>query len=323
MYASLASLLMMAVVAATPVEMKFVQVSPTFHEADDINRSADENRAVVLIQGLCIHPFSSTRVDQADWQGWQRSESALVKTLAKDSDMFAVCYGQNLAVEQVAESSQLVCHLDRLKEIGYTEIVLVGHSAGGLIARHFVEDHPDAGVTKVIQVCSPNGGSSWGNAELGVRQGQESFLGSLTRQGRECCLAGRCQKKIPDNVEFVCLVGHYELQLGVNYSFAVWRGRTVTISVNKELRGDGIVSSERQWPPDLQQQRIPVVVLPIDHVRAVRSRVAINKIADLIREKQPRLAADEVEKVRLQLFRNPTDAEVSVVLNGVSEPRSQ
>ena len=50
---------------------------------------------------------------------------------------------------------------------------LVGYSAGALIARYFVEDSPDYGVTKVIQVCAPNGGSGWGKLTAGVRQSQE------------------------------------------------------------------------------------------------------------------------------------------------------
>ena len=298
MYASLLSVWMLGVVVATPIDVKFAQVSPASTEAGGLTRSANQQRAVVLIQGLAIHPFSGSNVDKADWQGWQSSTSAVVTALGKNSDVFAVAYSQNCAVAGIADSPEFAASIARLKSAGYREIVLVGHSAGGLIARHFVEDHPDSGVTKVIQVCSPNGGSSWGNAECGVCDRQEVFLGSLTRQARETCLTERGCKKIPENVEFVCLVGHFELKVDVNYSFAVWKGHTVTINANKQFRGDGIVSSECQWTPDLQLQGIPAVVLSVNHVRAMRSQAAINKIAELVREKQPRLSPEEVATTR-------------------------
>ena len=294
MYASLLSICMLGVVTTTPIEVKFAQVSPAPVEAELVTRSTNQRRAVILIQGLAIHPFSGGNADKANWQGWQSPTSAIVATLGKDSDVFALSYSQNCALAEIADSPELTANIASLKSAGYREIVLVGHSAGGVIARQFVEDHPESGVTKVIQVCSPNGGSSWGKAECGVCDRQELFLGSLTREARELCLTQRDCKKIPTNVEFVCLVGHYELKLDLSYSFAVWKGHTVTIAANKQFRGDGIVSSERQWTPDLQQQGIPAVVLPVNHIRAMRNSAAIEKIAELVREKQRRLSPTEV-----------------------------
>lgn len=49
-------------------------------------------------------------------------------------------------------------------------IVLVGHSAGGIVARLFMVRHPDAGITGLVTIASPHLGTS--AAEMG------SFIGS-------------------------------------------------------------------------------------------------------------------------------------------------
>lgn len=49
-------------------------------------------------------------------------------------------------------------------------IVLVGHSAGGVVARLFMVRHPDAGITGLVTIASPHLGTS--SAEMG------SFVGS-------------------------------------------------------------------------------------------------------------------------------------------------
>jgi hypothetical protein len=299
---------------ASGVEIEFSQEAPTAKGVEVPKKSAAQKRAVVLIHGLSLHPFSSDDVARANLQGWQLAGSSLVESLAKKADVFAMSYSQDVAYTAIAESEDLRRHIASLKEAGYSEIALVGHSAGGLIARHFVEDHPDSGVTKVVQVCSPNGGSTWGHAEICIRNGQELFLNALTNGERELCLAGRCEKKIPEQVQFVCVVGHQSLEVDVRYSVPLWRGRTINVSANKQFCGDGIVSTECQWPPDLRAQQVPVVALPIYHVRAMRNATAIEKIVELVEQDQPRLSADAVARLTEELL-GETEGQVSLLLH--------
>jgi pimeloyl-ACP methyl ester carboxylesterase len=178
----------------------------------------------------------------------------------------------------------LVRRVTRLKKLGYSEIVLVGHSAGGLIARHLVEDYPDAGVTKVIQVCAPNGGSLWGDFRVGVRKNQEAFVTSLSYEGRAQCLKCRADKKIPAHVQFVCVMGHM---------------------TGPFRPGDGVVYSDCQWTDDLRQQCIPVVAWRVDHQSVVRGRTFAPQLAQLVREMHPRWEVERVNREKGKLFPNP------------------
>lgn len=280
MYAAVQMVWVSVLVGALPTETKFVQVMPPAKEAAEFKRSAGEARAIVLIQGLAIHPFSNKNVPKAVFRDWQKMDSVLVKALAEEGDVFAFAYGQNVAVEEIAALPCLGENVSRLKKLGYRDIVLVGHSAGGLIARHFVEDYPEAGVTKVIQICTPNGGSSLGNLKSAVRESQEVFVESLSKKSRELCLKKRSDKAVPKQVEFVCLVG------------------------NGAKTGDGIVSCRCQWTEDLQKQGIPALAFSTDHFAMVRSKEGAQKIADLVREPYPRWDANEVADARKRIFKD-------------------
>ena len=60
----------------------------------------------------------------------------------------------------------------------------------------------------MIQVSPPNGGSSWGKRTGSVRQSQEVFLTSLTKESRQAAdSASGADKSIPPDVQFVCVVG--------------------------------------------------------------------------------------------------------------------
>jgi pimeloyl-ACP methyl ester carboxylesterase len=258
---------------AEPVEVQFVQVAPQERPSGEWHRSSGRRRAVVLIQGLKPHPFNKDNAAKPTLRDWQTPGSPLVKRLAADADVYAFCYGQTVAVDEIAAHPALWGGTLRLREMGYREVVAVGYSAGGVIARRLVEDYPDAGVTKVVQVCTPNAGSGWAKLNA-VRKNQKPFLESLTKEERRRELKSRLDVIIPDNVEFVCVVGT-----------GVWVG-------------DGIVSSRSQWTPDLQAQGIPAVTVPTDHLSAVRSSVGDETIADLVRTSQPRWSQARVAAAR-------------------------
>jgi len=259
-----------------PVEIKLAQVAPAL-KGSELRRSAGETRAVILLHGLHPHPVRDSSAARADFSGWEESDSALVKALRRDADVFSIAYSQQMPVETVAESPILRKHIDSIRRLGYSEIVLVGFSAGALISRYYVEDQPDCGVNKVIQVCAPNGGTSWGKFTPGVRQSQEPFLQSLSKESRKLASWSREGKRIPPNVEFVVVVGSL-------------------VRV-----GDGLVRADSQWTRELQDQGVPAVVLRTSHLTAMRSKSVSAKIAELVREPQPRWTPAEVEAARIRI----------------------
>src|SRR5262245_44306630 len=145
-------------VAHAHVQTLFVKVGP---RPNVVQRTEGQDRAVVLIHGLGLHMISQEKAVKPYLRPYQQPDSALVHRLARDSDVYALAYGQNAPIEVIATSPAIADHIRWLRAAGYTQIVLIGHSAGGLVARHLVEDRPDLGVTRVIQVCAPNGGSGW------------------------------------------------------------------------------------------------------------------------------------------------------------------
>ncbi len=260
-------------VGAEPVEVQFVQVAPAERAWEDWRRSAGERRAVVLIQGLKPHPFSKDAPARTELRDWQRPGSSLVRRLAADADVYAFCYGQTVAVDDIASHPALWGGTLRLRDLGYREVVVVGYSAGGVIARRLVEDYPDAGVTKVVQVCAPNAGSGW--AKLGaVRKSQKPFLQSLTKEQRRREIGSRLDVNVPDDVEFVCVVGT-----------GAWTG-------------DGVVAARSQWPSDLQAQGVPAVEVRTDHLSAVRAAAGEDAIAGAVRTPQPRWSPARVAAAR-------------------------
>ncbi len=261
--------------APTPaVEVLFVKVGPN---ARVVGRSAGQERAVVLIHGLTLHPISRDKVAKAQLRPWQQQDSTLVKEVSRHADVYALAYGQTTPCERIAESPLLLNHLRSLKKSGYREIVLVGHSAGGLIARQIVEDHDDIGITKVIQVCSPNGGSNWA-ALKAARTVQKPFLASLTHAAREKFLKERKDKRIPAAIQFACVVAIVH------------------------LGGDMLVSCKSQWTEDLQAQGIPAHLLKTSHWDAVRSPKGAELLGRLVDAAQNRWDERTVREARKKLL---------------------
>jgi pimeloyl-ACP methyl ester carboxylesterase len=275
MPASLSAVCALAL-ALPPVETAFVQVAPAYREAAACQRSPGQARAIVLIHGLLPHPFSRDSVARPLFHEWQKPGSLLVKRLGQGSDVFAFAYGQNVPAGEVAESLALSEDVRRLQALGYREIVLVGHSAGGVIAREFVEDNPGSAVTKVIQVCAPNGGSGWASMHA-VRANQIDFLASLTKSTRRRTLSARAGKTIPAHVDFACVVG------------------TGTVV------GDGLVRASCQWTEELQRQGIPAYPLGTSHWSAVRGKKGAELLAELARAPQPRWDARQVAAARRRM----------------------
>lgn len=256
------------------VPTQFMQVAPP---SQIPRRSPDKQRAVILIHGLGLHVFNVEKAITPQMRIWQQPDSPLVTRLAKDSDVFSFAYGQTAAVEEIATLLPLAKQVQALKAIGYTQIVLIGHSAGALIARHLVEDHKDLGVTRVIQVCPPNDGSRWASLRT-ARGPQVPFLLSMTRGNRQKVLEQRAEKRIPDTIEFACVIG------------------------SCHLLGDGIVFSRSQWPASLQEQGIPAYLLRTTHLDAMTNARAPELLGKLAVEPMPRWTQEEVEKARKQLL---------------------
>ena len=63
--------------------------------------------------------------------------------------------------------------------------------------------------------------------------------------------------------------------------------------------GDGLVRYDSQWPPDLQRQGVPVVVLPVPHLTAMHSKLVAQALADLVRTPQHRWTPAQVEAARV------------------------
>ncbi len=263
--------------AETPkVETIFQKVAPA-KPAD--GRTPGQQRAVVLIHGLGLHPISKDRATRAILRSWQKPDSLLVKELSRHADVYAFAYGQITSVDKVPEAAGLARHVRALRKAGYREVVLVGHSAGGLVARHMVEDYPEAGVTKVIQVCSPNTGATLAALRL-ARDVQLAFFTSLGKAARKALLTKRQDLRIPTTVQFACVVG----RIG--------------------LGGDGVVSCGSQWSEDLQKQGIPAHVLRTTHWDAVRGARGAELIGRLVRDPQPRWKDEQVSQARKKLLGN-------------------
>ncbi len=231
---------------------------------------------MVLLHGYRPYP-SEEAVAHADFRDWQRPTALLVKELAKDSDVFSYGYGQNASVDAIVAAGGLADGVRQLRRVGYRDVVLVGHSAGALVARHFVEDNPDAGVTKLIQVCPPNGGTR--AATLTLFKSQRPFLDSLTPEGREMCLKERAAKTIPNAVQCVCILS------------------------NADGDSDGLVRCDCQWTPDLQRQGIPVVTIKVAHRTVPRVANGVAAIAAAVRQEQPRWKPERVLAMKNELFK--------------------
>ncbi|MFQ3591872.1 MAG: alpha/beta fold hydrolase [Gemmataceae bacterium] len=268
------ALSMLLPAAEPPLESLFVKAGPNPFV---VGRTPGQTRAIVLIHGLSLHLFSREKIVQARPRTWQAATSPLVHRLAREGDVYAFAYSQTAPVERIAERTELVRHIRRLVQEGYREIVLIGHSAGGLIARQLVEDHPDCGVTRVVQVNAPNAGSPWAALKVS-REAQTAFFASLSVAAREKWLNQRRETVLPATVQFACVVG------------------------NLRLGGDGVVSCRSQWTEDLQRQGVPAFALPLGHRETITTPKGIELLGQLVTGPLPRWDAAKIKATREHLL---------------------
>jgi pimeloyl-ACP methyl ester carboxylesterase len=279
---SLLTPLVLLVLAAPPARWALVQVGPSCPPGYGA-RTPGQERAVILIHGLGLHPFNKSRVQTPALRSWQEPTSALVRHLVPHADVYAFCYVQNAPVEQLVEHCRLPDVVRFLRNWGYREVVLVGHSAGGLLARHLVEDYPEAGATKVIQVCAPNAGSSWAAVPVGIpyseaHLNQLPFLASLTCSSRQRVLHQRVSRRVPPGVEFACVIG------------------------SCRVGGDGLVLGRSQWTEDLQEQGVPAFPVRVTHWDAMMTNRTAELIAGLVRTPVPRWTSSQVDQARKSML---------------------
>ena len=232
----------------------------------------------MLINGLFVHPVRPARATRPWRREWQEPRSDLVKALAKEFDVFAFGYAQTVSVDEVAHAPGLRDAVLRLRKGGYKEVVLVGHSAGGVIARLFVESYPDAGVTKVIAVAAPFAGAEAATVKLGYPRVQAPFVQSLAPEVRTE-IAKANKNPLGKDVEMACVVCKL-----------------------KRVETDGLVYIRSQWTDDLQRCGVPAAFAPVSHFDAMLNPISIKTICDLAREKLTRWSPDEAEKARKVLF---------------------
>ncbi len=237
-------------------------------------KPVEKGRALVLIPGLHVHPLRPTKATKPELRAWQLPKSELVKALAKDFDVFAFGYAQTVSVDGIAQAPGLRDAVANLRKSGYKEIVLVGHSAGGVIGRQFVEVNPNAGVSRVIAVGSPFAGAEMATLNVGFPKVQAPFVKSLAPEVRKD--ATRTSKfALGPDMEFACVVCKL-----------------------KRAETDGVVQVRSQWPEDLQQLGVPAVLSQVAHTEAMCDADTAKLIAELANGKLTRWSADEVTAAR-------------------------
>jgi pimeloyl-ACP methyl ester carboxylesterase len=245
----------LAVATPPPVEGLWAKVSPP---------RTPKNRVVVLVPGLFLNPLDAELSAKPVFRRWQQPDSELVKALAADSDVYAFTYNQVAPLEATATACGLGKRVRDLRLRGYSEVVLVGHSAGGLLARHLVEDEPKCGVDRLIQVAAPNTGSPLAALKT-AKAVQRPFLSSLGLDHRRALLKKRDELLVPERVEMACVVCRW-------------------------LAGcDGIVSLSSQYSECLQKQGVPAFRVRAGHSSAMSDDDVIRLVATLAKGPIPRL----------------------------------
>lgn len=283
---TLTALVMMPLFGVTDLPTAVWQVAPVVraeYDGQPLELRKTKDRAAFLVHGLMLHPIRQEKSFKTELHDWQLPKSGLVQALAADFDVYSFSYAQTTAVDAVASTPGMRNHIRKLRRAGYKEIVLIGHSAGGIIIRQFAERYPDSGVTKVIEVAAPNGGSDLAMISVGLPKPQVSFIKSLAPPVRTAI--SQDGPKLSDKLEICCVV----CKLG-------------------GLPSDTMVKLDSQWPADLQEQGVPAALVVINHFDAMKGPHAVRTIGTLAKEKLVRWTPAQVEQGRRVLFGPDPDA---------------
>jgi len=285
MNAAIASTLFLCMMPSIQLPIGFWQVSPANRvtvDGEAVEMKIVKTRAAVIIHGMQLYPIRPEKAAKPQQHDYQMPKSLLVEALSADFDVYALSYAQTIIVDGISVSEGVRSNIEKLRAAGYKEIVLVGHSAGGMIARHFVERYPKSGVTKVIEVCAPNLGSEFATINLGLPKLQIPIIKSLDPKTR--INISEYANPLSKEIEFVCVVCKV-------------RG----------IPGDTLVGLDSQWPIDLQKQGIPASLVAINHFDAMKASHSVNLIGELAREKLVRWTPEQVETGRQILFGREAD----------------
>ena len=249
-------------------------------EAEDIpTLKKTKDKAVILVHGLIPRPLHPAKAEKPEPHTWQKPDGALVKLLADDFDVFGVSYAQTVPMDLIPLSKGLRDGVAAVKAAGYKEIALVGHSAGGVIIRRFVECHPNAGVTKVVAIAAPFHGSVWAHLPgFVIPKPQVPFIGSMEPGVRKEWL-DKCGCHLPKDLQFCCVVCKLP-----------------------RLAGDTMVAAGSQWPEELQKQGVPAVAVRCNHFDAMTGDKCVSAIAEILKGKVVRWDEGQVTQAKKALF---------------------
>ena len=276
---AMALVLRLAVTPFVDLPTEFWGIAPEVKADSFPGIKRKKDKAVVLVHGLLPRPIHPLKAEKPEAHSWQLSTGSLVKAVSEDFDVFGFSYAQTVTADSVVLSKGLRDGIQSLKDAGYKEIALVGHSAGALIVRRFVEVFPDSGVTKIVTIGSPFLGSNWAKVPTFVLpKNQLPFIRSLQPEFREGLTKDR-SGPIPESLEF----------------------GTVICKLPR-LDNDTIVGIRSQWPEDLQKQGISAVLAEVNHFEAMTNESCTNEVAKLLKNKIRRWSPEEVAKAQKVLF---------------------
>ena len=121
-------------------------------------------------------------------------------------------------------------------------------------------------MTKVVQVCAPNGGSGWAVLQA-VRTNQIEFLDSLTKGARQRAARKRTARSSPP------MSSSCASSAPARWSATAWLHAAVG---GRRISGEGV----------------PAAFLATTHWFAIRSEKGADLLARLVREPQPRWDAE-------------------------------
>ena len=131
------------------------------HKVDASNRVFGLNRGQFSLNFINWKLESSDDVVSKDEQ--KRSKFSKQR-------VFSVNFSNNNQLTYDAQGAQLAKAIENIKDItGVKNIILIGHSMGGLASRAYIQNENSSGVTKLITIDTPHlGGKTFSKLEVGA-----------------------------------------------------------------------------------------------------------------------------------------------------------